>query len=194
MVPAEEKLLEKDFLYIEKELTDLGFKEIEFSIRTDFRKLDLEYPKEITGDEIGFEFTRNSLTVKVWIMYSNKTKEFTTDIAALILITQGDMAQFHSRPITQASGFLKKILIQTWIAQFKVKNRPLCKQCNKFMQITHNDLKTVYYWSCRLTEQHENSEPTYKKWDALTKEENLPQKAKKDLSNLRRRIATHNDA
>lgn len=187
---------EQDFIFIKKNLEAIGFRQINHpNFKKNFERLGIAAPRNITGREEGFEWTENMFTIKIWTTYITKDKKFRdtgTDMG-WVLILQGDMAQYFAKPIKRTKDFVVNLLSKAWITQWRVKNRPLCKQCDAYMQIQHNDNNGAYFWGCQKIEKHSTTQPQYLGWDSIGSQGKLPQRAKQYVDRMRAGVAKYKE-
>src|SRR5690606_37802215 len=126
-------------LFLKAKLEEIGFKQkLSNDMQRIFERLGLELKRlnSKTKKEVGFEYSKNGLTVHVWTTWVAEDNAMNEQDSGWVLITEGDTAQYFAKPYKRCAGFIQRILSYAWIAMFKVENRPLCPTCGKFMNIT----------------------------------------------------------
>lgn len=188
-------LTHDDFLFLEKTLLDMGYLEetTTYSKRL-FERLNLIPPRSITGREATYIYKSreqgNNYTVIIHTTYlkaSKKWRDTSTD-AAWCLIAEGDNAKYFARPFLRTKGFVLKFLRYAWVTKWKVDHRPLCPQCQDFMDIAKKIEPRGYYWICRNNVRHDENKPVFSPWDF-----GLPLKASKFVSIRRDYTKRYND-
>ena len=155
-----------DFVKIENGLKSIGFREIsEVEFKTTFRRLALKAPRSKPGREIGFIYQSNGLTVIVWTTFLVGEYIARDSDLGWVLIAKGDTAQYFAHPFRRTKNFARNILCHAWLAQFRIKNRPLCPECHRYMEITRGKGLKSRYWSCKNNKAHAEEKPTTDSWD-----------------------------
>lgn len=180
-----EKLLpgSKDFLDFEGELVKRGFRRIsrpEFSLQ--FRRLELKAPRPRSGRELGYLFHANEYTVFVWTTWLEAEQVAREVDAGWVLISGGDNVLYFSHPVHRTKNFLQNLLMQARIACWKVRHRPLCPECNHFMDIVRGRALKQRFWRCGRKELHTNGRDKSRSWDY-----SLPEEAFKYILPVRKR-------
>ena len=140
---------EDDFAKFRKFLIERGFKVIAGSeFVSSFRKLGLSNPRKRMGRETGFTFSDNGLTAVVWTTFLSAEGSAREEDAGWVLILEGDKVKYYSHPLMRTAGFLNKLTKYAIIAKRRVKHRPQCPNCNKFMQIVRGRGLKSRYWKC----------------------------------------------
>lgn len=188
-LPKAVRVTYQAFLELKKELLRMGFAPIS---RTEVGRAmvnwDLKPPHmvKIPG-EIGFKYSENGLTVKVWTSCVRSLVEACEREAEIsahcsvgrppggdsgwVLIERLGREQYFARPTNRTKNFVRTLLQRAWITQWKVQHRPLCPACNKFMSIFSRGNGAVF-WCCLRTGLHDDTKPRWANWDA-----GLPPKA-----------------
>ena len=189
----------EEFMRLDSELRELGFqRKFKKDMKNNFERLGLEltrHQRKAKG-EVGYEFTKNGLTVHVWSSWVEEDGKANKNDYGWILISNGDPAKYFAKPFRRTEGFVTKLLSYAWISQWKVIHRPLCSECKRFMDITSPNLKgrpleefltrlRQRFWVCNNPEAHEK--PVYLNWDA-----GLGPKAKAFLAQRRKETAAYN--
>lgn len=181
-MPAKVILDEGSFELLEQALRQMGFRRVtDVEFRTDFKRLDLKAPRPRPGREVGFIFTANFLTVRIWttwLAHENKAREVDE---SWILIVDGDKAVYFSHPLHRTKNFTLNLLRQAWIARWRVLHRPLCPECKNFMDIVRGRGLKSRYWRCGRLTAHADRKPASLAWD-----HGLPKKAKRFVKTLRK--------
>lgn len=155
-----------EFKNFENELLKMGFKRISSrEFLEDFARLRKPIPSHSNGREVGFSFSANNLTVKVWTSWLQKEERVRELDAGWVLICHGQKVPYYSRPLSRTKNFLYNLLASAWIAKWRVVNRPKCDTCNKFMKITFGRALKQRYWVCNRIRLHDNRHTTVKPWD-----------------------------
>lgn len=191
------KYTHEDFLYIQKALLQHGFtQKSTISFKKDFKRLGLEAPRNLQGREEGFFYSENNLTVWVWTTYlasEQKFRDVGTDMG-WVLITEGDDVRYFAKPIKRDNGFIVNLLSKAWVAQCRVKYRPLCPVCHAYMQIVRKKTNACC-WGCFKLEYHPSTTalpaPSFLRWDDVGPQGSLPQKAKEYVTKLRKGVALY---
>jgi len=179
-----------DFTRLQKSLLSFHFRQIpdqEFVDQYNALKLVAPRPRE-GGREVGFVFKANELKVTVWTTWLLREQRARKKDSAWVVISDEKKVFYFSHPIHRTKNFIDNICKQAWIAMYRVKYRPRCKECGKFMQIIHGKGAKSCYWSCSNRYEHDNNKKVYLEWDY-----NLPSKAKQYLKGLRRKRATYRE-
>ena len=195
--PEKEKfvLTKDDFLFLEKTLLDMGYLEetTTYSKRL-FDRLNLVPPRTITGRESTYIYKSreqgNNYRVIIHTTYlkaSNKWRDTSND-AAWCLIAEGDQAKYFARPFLRTKGLVLKLIRYAWVTKWKVDHRPLCPQCQDFMDIVKRVEPRGYYWICRNNVRHDENKPVFSPWDF-----GLPFKASKFVDIRREYTKKYND-
>lgn len=174
-----------DFNYLREEFKLLGFKEISNDeFRKRLNRLGLKSPRFQKGRETGFYFRKNGLTVTVWTTWLEKQSQARKSDAGWVVISEDGLddekALYFSHPIHRTKNYIVNLLNQAWIAQWRVKNRPRCPQCKRFMKIVRGRAIKSRYWRCVNKQDHQTRAVVNLDWD-----NSLPPKAKKYLKKLR---------
>ncbi len=176
-------LTEDDFLFLEKMILSMGYRNITRNDSSkEFLRLNLSPPRPIRGRETSYRYTNNGYTVFLHTTYleaSKKWRDKGTD-AGWILIAEGDKARYFAKPFSRTKGFIMKFLRYAWVTKWKVDNRPLCPECKAYMHITKKVGTRQYYFICRNMISHKKEQPLFLPWDV-----GLPFNALKFL-NIRR--------
>lgn len=173
---------ETDFTKFELELKMRGFCPIpEEEIQNRLGNLSPKSPRSKHERERGFSFSANGLTVIVWTTWLGKESRARKEDASWVIIANNDRALYFSHPIHRTKNFLKNLLRQAWLAWWRVRHRPRCPECGKFMEIAFGSGIKSRYWKCRQTEKHRKGKSINLSWD-----KNLPPQAKRYVVALRR--------
>ncbi len=182
-MPAKVLPRPEDFLWLRNELREWGFRSINsVEFRADFKRLLLQAPRPRPGREAGFVFTANGLTAKVWTTWLEREGMAREIDEAWVLITENDRALYFSRPIHRTKGFVRNLLAQAWLVRQRVLHRPLCPQCQQFMEIVKGSGLKSRYWICRRSHKHPGRVVEYLGWD-----EPLPSEDQQAARALRRK-------
>lgn len=172
----------ENFTNFERELRKLGFRAISvFEFRKQFDRLGLKAPRPRMGREIGFTFFANGLTVVVWTTWLWRERMARKEDAGWILIAKGDSVLYFSHPLHRTKNFLKNLYRHAWIARWRVMHRPLCPECNAYMNIARGRAMKSRYWLCRNVSRHLGRVIVRLDWDF-----GIPPRAKKLLGDLRK--------
>ena len=177
-----------DFARLNKSLSRFSFQQIldkEFVEQYKTLRLVAPRPRE-GGREVGFIFKANGLKVTVWTTWLLRAQRARETDAAWVIISDEEKVFYFSHPIHRTKNFIDNLLKQAWIAMYRVKNRPRCRKCGKFMQITHGQGAKSCYWSCLNRHKHDDNKKVHLNWDY-----NLPIKAKQYLKRLRKKRAVY---
>lgn len=172
-----------DFLKLEAGLEAMRFVEISrHEIATIFVAHGLEPPQKIVlRGEVGFKYTENGYTVKVWTSCLREMVERCRaaplislaevvssppgeDVGWIVVVDPYNHAQYFARPTLRTMGFVQTLLQRIWITQRKVINRPLCEKCQKFMGIFEKDDGGTF-WACLRKVLHADGKPFWRDWD-----------------------------
>ena len=172
-----------DFADFKEELLQRGFREIssyEFSLQ--FRRLKLTAPRPRFGRELGFTFHANGYTVVIWTTWL-KEKQVAREIdAGWVLIAEGDEVLYFSHPIHRTKNFFYNLLMQSRIACWRVRHRPLCPECQNFMNIVRGKAMKQRFWECDRRGLHKDGKKEFKSWD-----HGLPEDALKYIRPIRKK-------
>lgn len=179
------------FAYFSNRLVNWGFSIIpdkEFADKYKALGLIAPRPRE-GGREVGFVFNANNLTVTVWTTWlSKEQRPRKIDEAWVIITSEKNKILYSSHPIHRTKNFVHTLLKQAWIAKFRVKNRPCCPKCGKFMEIAPGKGAKSRYWRCSNKSEHDNGKNTRLGWDY-----GLIIEAKKYLKSLRKGRAVYRE-
>jgi hypothetical protein len=107
------------------------------------------------GDETGFRFHENGLTVIVWTTWMGKyQRAHISDAGWIIILDEKMNLCYSSRPIHRTKNFLKNLFMQARIARARVARRPRCGECNHFMRMVHGKGTKAVYWRCSRILDH----------------------------------------
>jgi len=175
----------EDIEYLQRELGKLGFRPISpIERKKDFLRFGLVPARLQPGREIGFSFSANGLSVKVWTTWQMDEGVAREQDSGWVLITSGDHANYFARPLHRTKRFCLNLLKTAWIARWRVLHRPLCPSCHQFMDITRGRGIKSRYWICKRKQRHPDNEIVRLNWD-----HNLPPKAKRFVTARRRKRA-----
>ncbi len=155
----------ENFLEIRSELLKLGFKEKTLTqFRNDFARLDFHPSsnREYDGREVGFYYSLpHGWSVFIWTSYLSHLKRFRKNDAGRALILDRDRI-LYSVKINRGRNFVRNLIVNAWILQVRVNERPICCACEKYMNIATK--KTgAHYFVCVNPAKHEKS--VSKDWD-----------------------------
>lgn len=182
----------KQFLALEEKMKSMGFVEIHrCEMAVIMKAFGLKPSREARPGEIGYKCTFHGYTVKVWTTclrhvvegcrqglpgLSDETivsRPAGEDVGWVLIVDSWGRSQYFARPVMRTKRFVRTLLRRTWIAQRKIKKRPLCRTCGKFMEICVNRSGGTF-WGCYRRALHPNGESVTERWDF-----NLPPKALK---------------
>ena len=143
-MPKKVEFTESEFSEFSWKIQEAGFTEIER------KNLHLFAPRKIQGQETGFTFSANGLTVIVWTTFVESEGKPRDEDSGWVLILEYGKRQYTAHPLMRTAGFLEKLLRYALIAQKKVKSRPICKICNSFMRIVEGKGRKSVYWRCSV--------------------------------------------
>jgi hypothetical protein len=184
-MPAAVPVTFKDFLKIEAELRKLGF--VPISGRETMRVIvshGLESHRKSVRHEAGFKYYENGYLVKVWTscyqheidqcrkdpdLFQDRvvSRPAGTDVGWILIVDPKNWAQYFARPVLRTKNFVRTFLRRAWITQRKIKTRPLCEQCEKYMEICAKESGATF-WVCygrSKKDAHEPKRPVFKDWD-----------------------------
>ncbi|MBL7053755.1 hypothetical protein ISS06_00945 [Patescibacteria group bacterium] len=151
---------------MQQQFRSWGFRQIGVKeFQQTFRRLRLRAPRSRPGREVGFVFAKNGLEVTAWTTWMMIEQKARESDAAWIVISKQDNALYFSHPIHRTKNFVVTFLRQAWIAMYKIKHRPICLQCNKFMNIAKSKGIKSRYWSCCNKSEHKDNQPVWLSWD-----------------------------
>lgn len=166
LVPSKVLPSPEDFAWLTQELVGWGFRPItDTEFRGDFRRLRLKAPRLREGREVGFVFTANELTVKVWTTWLSEGMRARDIDEAWVLIVKGDRPLYFSHPVHRTKGFLRKLSALAWLTRERVICRPHCPKCGHFMTITPGRGIKSRYWRCDRVMTHGDRLPADCGWD-----------------------------
>lgn len=191
----------KKFLELEKGMLSMGFVEIfprEMAVIIKAHGLQPP-PREHRAGEIGYKCSFHGHTVKAWtscvrglveqcrraapgidvddMIVSRPVDE---DSGWVLIVDGAGRAQYFARPVFRTRNFVRTFLRRAWITQKKVKDRPLCPVCGKFMAIITTK-SGGNFWGCYRRNLHPDGFATREDWDF-----NLPPRAMKIAKAWRR--------
>lgn len=164
-----------DFLFLDRMLLGLGYHKMTRSDqKKSFQRLGLIPPREVTGREVTYFYTNHGYTVILHTTFLAKEKKWREagDDSGWNLIKEGDKALYFAKPFQRKKGFIIRFLRYAWISKWKVDNRPLCQECNGYMNISRKKGSRQYFWMCFNYEKHPERKAIFLPWDYL-----LPKKA-----------------
>jgi hypothetical protein len=191
------------FLKLEEGMKSMGFVEIfRREMGVIIKAHGLQPPREERRGEIGYKCSFHSYTVKVWtscvrdaveqcrgsaldvgnVIVSRPAGE---DMGWVVIVDPRGQAQYFARPVLRTKNFMKTFLRRAWITQKKIKDRPLCTICGKFMGI-HTTKSGGNFWGCYRRDLHPSGLGVTKDWDF-----NLPPKALKFAKAWRNQFARY---
>lgn len=171
------------FSKFEEDLKGRGFRKISNAeFLTEFQRLGLKAPRYRNGREVGYIFYANQYVVVVWTTWLEKEKVARDEDAGWVLIAEKDKVLYFSHPIHRTKNFLQNLLMQARIACWKVRHRPLCPECNNFMDIVRGRALKQRFWKCGHKELHENKTNRFRSWDY-----GLPEEAIQYLKTIRKK-------
>lgn len=162
----------KAFTGFEEKILALGFREltheefVEAFQRSGFKPLGSS-----VGEETAFVYSAdrpdkpNDLKVFVWTTYLSWKNESRDSDAGWILITQAGQARYFAHPLMRTKNFLITLIRLAWIARWRVINRPVCPQCQRFMKIAYGWAIKSRYWRCDYRISHHPYKPVFLPWD-----------------------------
>ena len=165
-------LTQDDFLFFERQVLSMGYREnTTTNIRRLFERLEITPPRKVIGREVTYSYKSreigNNYTVilhTTYIRASKKWRETDTD-SGWCLIIEGDKAKYFAKPFLRTKGFILKFLRYAWVTKWKVDHRPLCPECQAYMQIAKKKDKRQYYWACHKNTIHAENKPVFSSWD-----------------------------
>ncbi len=181
----------KKFLELEAGMKSMGFVEIyprEMAVIIKAYGLQPP-PRETRCGEIGYRCSFHGYIVKVWtscmrdvveqcrrsapgtadqIVVSRPAEE---DCGWVLIADFRGAAQYFARPAFRTRNFVKTLLRRAWITQRRIKDRPLCPACGKFMEICTRKSGATF-WGCYRRTLHPDGFATREDWDC-----GLPPKA-----------------
>ncbi len=136
--------------------------------KRDFERLGLKAPRKIVGRETGYFFEANGYKVKVWTTIledQKKPRDKGTDVG-WVPIVKGDKPVYYAKCFLRIDDeFFTRLLKYAWIAKEKILNIPLCRECQKQMEITRNPKTNQTYFACFHKEDHAEKKNVYEDWD-----------------------------
>jgi hypothetical protein len=141
--------------------------------------------------EICFEFhptdPNNDLKVVVWTTFrADNLEPKKNDSGWIIIVKKDDKSGklYYSSPkVMRTTGFVLKLCRRAWVAMYRVRERPKCPLCGRYMEIVKKGIKSKY-WQCINKEAHENT--IRESWDY-----NIKPIAKKFIDSLRKKNAKY---
>lgn len=118
----------------------------------------------------------------MWTTWLEKERSAREEDAGWVLIAEGDKVLYFSRPIHRTKNFLRNLSMQARIACWKVRHRPLCPECQNFMDIVQGRAMKQRFWRCGRRELHKGGKNRFRRWDY-----GLPEEAVAYLKPIRRR-------
>lgn len=173
----------EDFIEFAEELLRRGFRRLSTAeFWTSFRSLKLTAPRPRFGRELGFIFEANGYTVVVWTTWLEENQVVREEDAGWILIAEGEKVLYFSHPLHRTKNFIFNMLMQARIACWRVRNRPLCPECQNFMSIARGRALKQRFWECNSTRLHKDGRKKFTSWDF-----GLPEEALEYLKPIRKR-------
>lgn len=168
------KLTVDDYLFLDEELRGIGYSVITKSDKSkDFFRLELQAPRPIKGSEIGYRYSNNEYTAKIWTSFLPAEQKFrdTGEDAMWPIITQADELAYSAKPIYRKSREdLMKTLRYAWVNKWKIDNIPLCPCCNARMVIFRKANSRRYMYACKKKGAHPDNKWRFRSWDYGLKE------------------------
>lgn len=169
-----------DIDHIAQELMARGFYPVQglehFRRMTKDERIIPSGPRE--GAELGFVFQKNDLAVVVWTTWLLSCGEARGNDCAWVVIEQNGEGVYFI-PIHRTKNFAQRFLMEAKIARCRVRSRPLCPECGKYMKITSGEGLGSRYWHC--PRDHKSTE-----WDTAAFLAQLPDEARQHLARRRR--------
>ncbi len=179
-MPAQVLPKEQAFATFERSLKRRGFRALGSSeFRATFPRLGLVAPSPREGREIGYSLVANGLQVVVWTTFLARDRTARSKDAGRVLIKDGDVVRYFSRPLHRTKNFLHNLLLQAAVARLRVLHRPQCPHCQAYMEIANGKGLKSRYWICR---KPAHTKPVFSDWDV-----GLPAVALEHLQKLRAR-------
>ena len=162
-------------------LAKRGFRKIgRTEFPKDYWRLALQAPSPRKGKETGYTFSANGLDVVVWTSFLEREGCAREKDAGWVLIKDGDVVQYFSRPHPRTKNFLHTLLMDAALARLRVLGRPLCPVCGARMSITIGKGLKSRFWQCKRPQEHRRAQNV--SWD-----HGLPQEALDYLKPIRKR-------
>jgi len=175
IVPPQVQLTPTDFESIHAFHMELGFREITSDeVQEDFLKYGLKAPRRIEGKEVGFLFSGNGLTIRVWTSWLAEEGRMRVSDSGWVLIIQDGSTRYFCHPLHRTKHFVKNLNKQAEIAYERVVKRPRCPECGEFMDIAgkKEDYKAKF-WQCSRRRLHLLGGYNFRQWDYPLSPENL---------------------
>jgi hypothetical protein len=132
-----------------------------------FKRVGLELTR-VQGEhkrEEGLEATHRGLTAHVWTSWIAEDQAIRDHDYGWVLITEGDTIRYVAKWFMRSEHFLDHLFAYARIALEKIRNRPLCPSCGRFMYI-RSGIGAPTYWVCRQHRPWETMD-----WDCGISEE-----------------------
>ncbi len=146
----------------------MEFREISVSeFREVSNRLGLISPRFRPGREIGYIYRAYGLAVISWttILSVEKVVRKVDSGWVLIFDEKSGEVKYYTHPLRRTKNFVRNLLCHSWLARFRIINRPRCPKCGEFMEITRGRGLKSRYWSCGNTEAHDDGKITHESWD-----------------------------
>jgi hypothetical protein len=173
----------EDFCRLEKDLKKKGFREITGrEVINIVIAHGLKALKVIIEGEVGFQYSENGYTVKVWTtclrskvrkcrlensLFSGGevvSRPSGEDMGWVLIVDSTNKAKYFAKPVLRTKNFIKTLYQRTLISTIRVQKRPLCMQCGCYMHIFRKKSKATY-WVCWEKFNHAPKKPLWKNWD-----------------------------
>ena len=128
--------------------------------------LNLDEKAKHGGFEVGFVFRNNGLKVYVWTTWIYEFEEARKSDAGWVLITdkKGNTLYF-AHPFHRTKNFVDTVVRYARVAKYKIEHRPLCTECNRFLDIVQGRAIKSRYWKCDHVAEHRDGKPVNLNWD-----------------------------
>ena len=149
-----------------------------------YHHFGLVAPSPRKGREIGYAFSANGLTGKIWSSWLVEEETIRDEDAGWALIEESDDAVYFAPPLNRTKNFLTKLLKYAYVVRWRVLHRHLCPECGSLMHITKGKHLKQRYWICRRWSNHPRRNYQFLNWD-----HDLPPRMKKFLMDERKKRA-----
>lgn len=130
-----------------RSLAFLGFHQMaDQDLEKDFQRLGLEEPRFQEGREIRFSYTNNHYECLVLTTILSSFNNAAISDAAWVIVRTRDKKVFTSPRLHRTKYFVLRVIAWAEIGKALCDYRPLCPECNGYMDIERGKQYREYFW------------------------------------------------